>query len=130
MEWKDVRGYEGLYQVSNTGKVRSMVFRNNKITKPRIKELKININNHNRAYVSLYKDGTVKNCIVHRLVAMAFIENPLSLPEVNHIDGNPINNNVENLEWCTMKYNHMHAYQNDLNGWKSYNERNTLQGLR
>ncbi len=65
--------------------------------------------------VALYKDGTHKNYRVHRLVAETFIPNPSNLPQVNHIDGNKLNNNVDNLEWCTSKQNIQHAWKNGLN---------------
>ena len=121
-EWRDIQGYDGFYQVSNCGRVRSMYFHNNHATIKRVKVLKTVTNKSNRVYVSLHNDGKRKNCTVHRLVACAFLPNPDQLPEVNHIDGNPSNNNVENLEWCTKKYNAQHAYDNDLNHFKSYNE--------
>lgn len=121
-EWRDVKGYEGLYQVSNYGKVRCIMFRNNIIEKKQIKLLKPQINKQGRVYISLYKNGHRKNCIVHRLVAGAFLDNPQGLPEVNHIDGNPSNNFVKNLEWCTKKYNAQHAYDNNLTGLKARNE--------
>lgn len=99
--WKDVPGYEGAYQVSNTGKVRSLNWRNtggvrNLYLKP-----------HNRGYlqVELAKKGVRRGYVVHRLVAAAFIENPLNLPNVNHKDENKKNNSAENLEWCSQSYN-------------------------
>ena len=71
----------------------------------------------------LYKDKNRKNCTVHRLVAKAFLENPNNYPEINHIDGNPTNNDITNLEWCDMSYNQWHAYHNGLKPKnKEYNE--------
>lgn len=121
--WKDIKDYEGLYQVSNLGRVKRILFINNKFIKKENKILKIQTNKFNRQYISLYKNNKRKNCTVHRLVAKAFIPNPNNLPEINHIDGNPSNNNVKNLEWCTASYNCKHAYQNGLNEkFKKYNE--------
>lgn len=112
--WRDVKGYEGLYQVSNLGQVKSISFRNNKIKKTRSKILKLTESKNGRIYVMLYKDGKRKNKTVHRLVASAFIKNPFNYAEINHIDGNPKNNNVSNLEWCDRNYNQKHAYTNGL----------------
>ena len=99
--WKDIEGYDGLYEVSNTGKVKSLNYRRTgkeKILKPQD-------NGKGYLYVILYKDGKMKSCRVNRLVAQAFLPNPDNLPEVNHIDQCRTNNNVENLEWCTTHYN-------------------------
>ena len=96
-EWKDVVGYEGLYQVSDTGKIRSL-FRYKK-------ELKPNITRNGYATVELFKNKESKRLLIHRLVAFAFIENQNNLPQVNHIDENKLNNHVENLEWQTAKEN-------------------------
>ena len=93
-EWKDIIGYEGLYQVSNLGRVR----RSGKI-------LKGGYNNKGYHTINLCKKGISKSFFVHRLVAIAFIPNPNNLPIVNHKDENPKNNCIENLEWCTYKYN-------------------------
>lgn len=94
--WKDIENYEGLYKISNTGKIKST--RNNI-------ELKQRINNKGRYYINLSKNGKYKSFAVHRLVAKAFINNPNNFPDINHKDENPLNNNVTNLEWCTKKYN-------------------------
>lgn len=94
-EWKDIKGYEGLYQVSNYGRVYS-VPRNG--TKGGIRTL-TDMNGYLR--LPLKKHGKEFNAGVHRLVAEAFIPNPSNKPSVNHIDGNKHNNHVNNLEWAT-----------------------------
>lgn len=99
--WKPVLGYEGLYEVSNWGRVKSMNY--NHTGKERI--MKLVPNKAGYLYVVLYKNGKVKTFRVHRLVAEAFLPNPDNLPEVNHKDENKLNNNVNNLEWCSAKYN-------------------------
>lgn len=105
--WKDVKEYEGYYQVSNLGRIRS-VFRYKKV-------LKMFHNKDNGyVYAILYKNKREKCCRVHRLVAQAFIENSLNKPFVNHKDGNKENNCVDNLEWCTVKENTQHAIKNGL----------------
>ena len=101
-EWRDIEGYEGLYQVSNLGRVKSLNYRgckgNTSILKPRLTK---------KGYetINLCKDGKVKNVKIHRLVARTFIPNPNNYSQVNHKDENKTNNNVKNLEWCTNKYN-------------------------
>lgn len=99
--WKPVKGYEGLYEVSNQGNVRSVHYKGTNTAKT----LVLKANNSGRLYVGLYLNGRPKYFLVHRLVAMAFVPNPNAYPEINHIDENPMNNNVENLEWCTRKQN-------------------------
>ena len=99
--WKDISGYEGLYQVSNLGRVKSLENRSN-----HKKEKILASHIRNQYYgVTLYKDSHYKNYTIHRLVAEAFIPNPDNLPEVNHKDENKLNNYVDNLEWCNKKYN-------------------------
>lgn len=98
--WKPVAGYEELYEVSSLGRVKSLA--NNKSRKEKILKP---YNDDGYLQVQLYRDGKRKFFKVHRLVAAAFIPNPLGLPEVNHKDENPSNNVVENIEWCDRSYN-------------------------
>lgn len=100
--WKDISGYEGKYQVSNTGKVRSLNYQG---TKGKVVRLKLYNNNHGYMMIELNKNGKKKKYSVHRLVALAFIPNPNNYPIINHKDENKTNNTVWNLEWCTPKYN-------------------------
>ena len=107
--WKDVAGYEGLYQVSNKGNVYSVERINSQRRKWGGYTLKLSIDKIGYPRVNLYKDGRNKNVTVHRLVANAFLPNPNNYPEINHQDEDKTNNNVENLEWCTRKYNINHG---------------------
>lgn len=100
--WADVSGYEGLYQVSSYGMVRSK----NKVLSPWC--------SMGYSTVALSSMGKARSYSVHRLVAKAFIENPHNYPIVNHIDGNSQNNNVKNLEWCTRSHNTKHAWDHGL----------------
>ena len=99
--WRDIKGYEGKYQVSNMGRVKSLNYKNT--GKERI--MKPHDNGRGYLRVVLCKEGKGKQCRINRLVAQAFLPNPDNLPEVNHIDQCRTNNNVENLEWCTTQYN-------------------------
>lgn len=111
--WKDIEGYEGLYQVSNLGKVRSLVSHwGNKLLVPRIKKAALNSKGYER--VGLSKNKRMIQIFVHRLVAIAFIPNPENKPCVNHIDGNHRNNCADNLEWCMQKENIKHAFDTKL----------------
>lgn len=106
--WKYIPGYEGLYQVSNQGNVRSVdriIKDTNRTRLYKGKPLKQFLDHKGYKVVTLSKQGSLKVIKVHRLVAMAFIPNPESYPEINHKDENKINNSVENLEWCTTQYN-------------------------
>lgn len=102
--WRDIEGYEGLYQVSNIGRVKSLMFRNNKYSISREKIMACTIRSGYYVLV-LRKNKERKSEQVHRLVAKAFIPNPNNLLIVNHKDFNRRNNNVQNLEWCTQKQN-------------------------
>lgn len=103
--WKDIKGYEGFYKISNLGNIKSLprngTIKYEKILKP---------NNVAGYYqVSLQKNGIVEHKKIHRLVAEAFIQNPKEKKEVNHIDGNKHNNSVDNLEWVTTSENQIHS---------------------
>lgn len=112
--WKDIEGYEGKYQVSNFGNVRSLMYHNAKGIK-RISLLKPATDACGYFRCALSKNNILTTYKVHRLVAQAFIPNPNNYPQINHIDGNKKNNNVENLEWCTNSMNQVHAYSHNLN---------------
>lgn len=112
--WKDINGYEGLYQVSNLGRVRSL----DKYVKSKNNSLKfckgVVLKNSlykksGYFYVGLHKNGSFVKKTVHRLVAEAFIKNPYNLPCVNHINEVKTDNRVENLEWCTYLYNMLYS---------------------
>lgn len=122
--WKPIKDFEGLYEVSSKGKVRSIdrtVFtKNGKKMFIKGKELfftksKIDKKGHfPRMRVQLWKNNKAYLRAVHRLVANAFIPNPNNKQTVNHIDGNPLNNCVSNLEWTTFSENQVHAYKHGL----------------
>ena len=111
-EWRDIRSYEGLYQVSNLGNVKSF---NNRIKNKNPMILKQTIDRKNGYLtVSLSKNGKKKIHRVHKLVASIFIDNPNNYPVINHKDGNKLNNCVDNLEWCTCQENIDHAVKMNL----------------
>ena len=101
-QWKDIKEFEGLYQISNLGRIRSLGFdihHKGRILKPRL---------DSRGFyylISLHKDKKLYHKLVHRLVAEAFIPNPKKLPCVNHINENKRDNHADNLEWCDYSYN-------------------------
>lgn len=105
--WKDIEGFEGLYQISTLGRVKSLPKYTYSKGYPQLRKEKIlkpGYTGKNRCYATVrLNDG--KGYKVHRLVAQAFIPNPDNLPQVNHKDENPFNNNVDNLEWCSNQYN-------------------------
>lgn len=108
--WKPIANYEGLYEVSNEGNVRSLNYRHT----GKVQVLKLSVNRYGYLQVNLHsKEGKQKTYKVHRLVAQAFIPNPNNLPEVNHKDENKTNNCVENLEWCDRKYNNNYGSRNE-----------------
>ena len=104
--WKDVKDFEGLYQVSNLGQVRSVNHIDNKNRLRKGKIIKSKLDSRGLyIQVTLSNGKKRKTCLVHRLVALAFLDNPLEYKEVNHKDEDKTNNSVDNLEWCTRKYN-------------------------
>lgn len=117
--WEDIKGYEGLYQVSNLGRVKALDrYKINNGGKHLVKEHIMKPNTHGTCdyhRVGLTdNNGTRKYHTIHKLVATAFIENNNNHREINHKDGNKHNNCVDNLEWCTRSYNIRHAYDNGL----------------
>ena len=114
--WKDIPGYEGIYQISTSGQIKSsdrpvwhgtfMYTRKGTIRKP--------FDARGYKALNLSKDGKKTFFTVHRLVALTFIPNPDNLPEINHKDGNKLNNHVDNLEWCTPSQNTQHAVDTGL----------------
>lgn len=130
--WKDIKGYENLYQVSNQGRVKSLPkIRNCNSGKTITKEiiLKGGKNRDGYFHVILTKEYNRSTIKIHRLVALHFIPNPLDLPEVNHKDGVKSNNNDWNLEWCTSSHNQLHAFSAGLQvmrkGIECYNSKLT-----
>lgn len=104
-QWRDVCGYVGLYRISSLGRVFSI--RKRKILQPFVSRWGYEI-------VTFYRDGKVKKESVHRLVAVAFVDNPNNFPIVDHLDGNKRNNNAINLEWCTTQENTQRAFDKGL----------------
>ena len=139
-EWKDIIGYEGYYQISNLGKIKSLErvvmsqYSDRKI-KTVFKEniFKFRVNRKGYSVACLYANKKQKLIRVHRLVAIHFIDNPFNKPEVNHIDGNKTNNTTENLEWVNARENTCHfrkskkssseyigvGFEKDRNKWRS-----------
>ena len=110
--WKDIKGYEGLYQVSNTGKIRSLDhYASNGIKDILYKGKILSPGNNSRGYlfVGLCKKNKVTHKYIHRIVAETFLNNQNNKATVNHIDGNKSNNNVNNLEWATYSENELHC---------------------
>lgn len=107
-QWKEIEGFEGRYEVSDEGNVRSLLGIEPKLMKPGM---------HNSGYLYVILsvgDGTSKNVLVHRLVAEAFVPNPENKPDVNHKDGNKQNPCAYNLEWVTKSENMYHAYSSGI----------------
>lgn len=107
--WKDVVDYEGYYKISNIGRVKSLLGRNERL-------MKTHISRNGYEKLDLSKKGQTKKVYVHRLVAQAFIDNPENKPLVNHRDGVKTMNHVSNLEWCSHSENTTHAFANGLAG--------------
>ena len=116
-EWRQIQGYEGLYEVSNLGQVKALDKLDSLGRKVKQKIMSPNVST-GYARVGLHKEGQKKMLLVHRLVAIAFIPNQENKTEVNHIDGNKLNNHCSNLEWCTQAENLKHARDTGLADWK------------
>lgn len=118
--WKDIEGYEGLYQISSYGRVKSLNYQNRGVERVLVPKC----NNSGRLWVELARDKKRKPMLIHRLVGMAFIPNPNNYPQINHIDENPKNNCVDNLEWCTAEYNIQYSLhsprRHQLNGERKH----------
>lgn len=127
--WKNIPGFENIYQISNLGRVRScdrIIQKKNyqcdcfdyPIKGKILSQVSSSQNKLGQPYfsVSLSISGNKTRFLVHRLVAQSFIPNPDNKPHINHIDGNPSNNYVENLEWCTDSENRKHAWDTGLQG--------------
>ena len=141
--WKDIKGYEGLYQVSNLGRVKSLaktvIYCNGKVYHYAEAILSQTVQKRGYLKVGLTKNGVFRNVFVHRLVANAFIPNHNNLPQVNHIDENTQNNRADNLEWCDCQYNVDYSLskpvcQYDMQGklvavWKSIIEASRVTGI-
>lgn len=130
--WKDVPGYEGLYQVSNLGRVRSLdryiphSLGGKSFVKGRILSDKPRGKNGRYCRVILYRNGIHLGESVHRIVAKTFIPNPDNKPQVNHINGIRTDNRVANLEWCTAKENDKHAWDIGLKNSLGSNQSNAI----
>ena len=107
--WKDIPEYEGLYQASNLGKIKSLDRFNYKGHHNLEKILKQKLNKNGYLSVSLCKNKKVKVCYIHKLIAITFLDNNNNYPCVNHKDGNKQNNIVDNLEWCSYTHNNNEA---------------------
>ena len=99
--WKEIKGYEGRYLISSSGDVISLKYGNSN----KAKMLTWKVNNKGYAWVELRKNGIKEHKLIHRLVAEAFMSKPDGLDLINHKDENPLNNDVDNLEWCNASYN-------------------------
>ena len=111
--WKDIPNFEGVYQASNLGRIRSVCriaqksYHGNRIVKEKIMNGSKNEDGYLKVHFKHKKNNKI--LFIHRLIALTFIENPLNKPQINHIDGNKLNNNVNNLEWVTNLENQQHA---------------------
>jgi hypothetical protein len=122
--WKDIPDYEGLYQVSNLGDIRSL-------KRKKAINLLPSIGTDGYYRLNLHKNGG-KTSSIHRIVAQAFIPNPDNKPQVNHKDGNKLNNHFDNLEWCTPKENTNHAHLTGLannSGINNYQSRLSVNDI-
>lgn len=112
--WKDIKEYEGLYQVSNLGRVKSLdreiTYSDGRTTLHKGREIKTRVGNHGYMCALIYKNNKPKQILIHRLICEHFVEPPSNEKNiVNHKDGNKLNNDPSNLEWCDKRYNMVHA---------------------
>ena len=105
--WKDIEGFEGKYQVSNLGNVKSLNYNGTKFAR----NLRPKKNMNGYLWVDLWENGVPNHFLIHRIVAMTFIDNPNNYPIINHKDENPLNNTVDNLEWCDYSYNVIYSLE-------------------
>jgi hypothetical protein len=127
-EWKDVVGHEGLYMISNLGRVKSLRRVVSRSTSDMVISERIlsqNISTTGYYYVVLHKDKKPKTCKIHRLVGLSFIPNPHNKPQINHIDGNKLNNTLNNLEWVSVSENAKHSYGMGLSRVSDYQKKMT-----
>lgn len=131
--WKEVPNFNGIYFASNTGIVKSVDHlckaKNGKQRTQIGRILKPSICKKGYFQISLSLNGVRLHTSIHRAVALAFIPNPNNLPQVNHKDGNKLNNNLNNLEWCTNQENQVHAVKNNLVN-HNYGERHHMAKLK
>lgn len=106
-QWRDIKGYEGLYQISNFGRIKSLHYKNHRI-------MSVSVSNKGYERLVLSKNGKHQSVCVHVLVAKTFVANPDNKREVNHKDGDKSNNRADNLEWSTRSENMKHAHKNKL----------------
>lgn len=127
--WKDIKNYEGLYQIDENGNVKSLKRFGYKNRKVHERILKPCIVGKGYLTVCLRKNGETKRKYIHQMVCQSFVPNLKSMTVVNHIDGNKLNNNYLNLEWCSYSENNQHAYDNALKakGENFYNSKLTQE---
>lgn len=126
--WKDIKDFEGLYQISNYGRVKCLPKYIYSLGYPQLRKEKISklqCNKYGYMQTTLYKNHKPKTFTIHRLVAETFLENPNNLPCVNHKDEDKTNNYIENLEWCTHKYNDNYGTRG-----KRISEKHLLKGVK
>lgn len=117
---KNLFGYEGLYLIDSLGNIVSCPRQNGSRFVNQYKILGTKTNKFGYKEVALSKDGKTKTVLLHRLIAIHFVDNPHNLPCVNHKNGIKTDNRIENLEWCTKSQNTKHAYDNNLGGFRDY----------
>jgi len=129
--WRDIPCFEGIYQASNLGRIKSVrriaqkLYKGNRIVKEKIMSGTKNEDGYLKVHFK--HNNLSKGFFIHRLVALTFIPNPLKKPQVNHIDGNKLNNNISNLEWVTNLENQQHAWKNGLKKGTFANNKKVLQ---